>query len=99
MSGTGSPRLSRSGAARHDATRSPTLSARNAVPRPSRARRRYSRGSMLRRRWTVRAVKWLLPVGALLLLSAFWHQARAAVVTRLPDTLRGHLPQLSPQPA
>ena len=36
---------------------------------------------------------------ALLLLSAFWHQARAAVVTRLPDTLRGHLPQLSPQPA
>jgi uncharacterized membrane protein YfcA len=36
---------------------------------------------------------------ALLLLSAFWHQARAAVVTRLPGTLRGHLPNLTPQPA
>jgi hypothetical protein len=36
---------------------------------------------------------------ALLLLSAFWHQARAAVVTRLPGGVRGHLPQLSPQPA
>jgi hypothetical protein len=36
---------------------------------------------------------------ALLLLSAFWHQARAAVVSRLPGSLRGHLPALSPQPA
>jgi hypothetical protein len=36
---------------------------------------------------------------ALLLLSAFWHQARAAVVTRLPGGIRGHLPQLSLQPA
>ncbi|NJC05629.1 hypothetical protein GGQ97_001422 [Sphingomonas kaistensis] len=36
---------------------------------------------------------------ALLLLSAFWHQARAAVVSRLPGSLRGHLPSLSPQPA
>jgi hypothetical protein len=35
----------------------------------------------------------------LLLLSAFWHQARAAVVSRLPGSLRGHLPALSPQPA
>jgi hypothetical protein len=36
---------------------------------------------------------------ALLLLSAFWHQARAAVVTRLPGGIRSHLPQLTPQPA
>jgi hypothetical protein len=36
---------------------------------------------------------------ALLLLSAFWHQARAAIVTRLPGGIRGHLPQLSPLPA
>jgi hypothetical protein len=41
---------------------------------------------------------------ALLLLSAFWHQARAAIVTRLPGGLRSHLPVLdqtvlSPQPA
>jgi hypothetical protein len=40
---------------------------------------------------------------ALLLLSAFWHQARAAVVTRLPAALQGKLPnlggQLIPQPA
>ena len=41
---------------------------------------------------------------ALLLLSAFWHQARAAIVTRLPGGLRSHLPvldqaKLSPQPA
>jgi hypothetical protein len=40
---------------------------------------------------------------ALLLLSAFWHQARAAVVTRLPGALRGKLPTLgeglTPQPA
>ncbi len=44
--------------------------ARGAMPPPSRVRRRYSRGSMLRRRWLIRATKWLLPVGALLLLSA-----------------------------
>ena len=40
---------------------------------------------------------------ALLLLSAFWHQARAAIVTRLPGGLQTRLPtlsrQLSPQPA
>lgn len=42
---------------------------------------------------------------ALLLLSAFWHQARRLVVGRLPDGLRGRLPLLdrsveaSPQPA
>ena len=41
---------------------------------------------------------------ALLLLSAFWHQARAAVVRPLPDGLRQRLPVLdrpivSPQPA
>jgi hypothetical protein len=36
---------------------------------------------------------------ALLLLSAFWYQARAAIVTRLPVGIRGHLPQLNPQPA
>ena len=36
---------------------------------------------------------------ALLLLSAFWHQARAAIVARLPGGLRGHLPQVNPQPA
>ena len=41
---------------------------------------------------------------ALLLLSAFWHQARAAIVTRLPGGLRTHLPVLgqsafSPRPA
>ncbi|WP_114226569.1 MULTISPECIES: hypothetical protein [Sphingomonas] len=41
---------------------------------------------------------------ALLLLSAFWHQARAAIVTRLPGGLRAHLPvidpaMLSPRPA
>jgi hypothetical protein len=29
---------------------------------------------------------------ALLLLSAFWHQARGAIVERLPETLRGLLP-------
>jgi hypothetical protein len=32
---------------------------------------------------------------ALLLLSAFWHQARSAIVTRLPEGLRGHLPTVS----
>ena len=36
---------------------------------------------------------------ALLLLSAFWHQARAAIVARLPGAIRSHLPQLSPLPA
>ena len=40
---------------------------------------------------------------ALLLLSAFWHQARAAVVRPLPETLRARLPlvsgTVSPQPA
>ena len=41
---------------------------------------------------------------ALLLLSAFWHQARAVVVRPLPEGLRGRLPILdrpavSPQPA
>lgn len=40
---------------------------------------------------------------ALLLLSAFWHTARRAVVKTLPDTLRAKLPVLdrsvSPQPA
>lgn len=36
---------------------------------------------------------------ALLLLSAFWHQARASIVTRLPGGVRGYLPQLSPIPA
>lgn len=36
---------------------------------------------------------------ALLLLSAFWHQARASVVERLPGSLRGYLPQLNPIPA
>ena len=30
----------------------------------------------------------------LLLLSAFWHQARAAIVQRLPDGLQGRLPTL-----
>jgi hypothetical protein len=40
---------------------------------------------------------------ALLLLSAFWHQARAAVVRPLPENLRSKLPlvneRVSPQPA
>jgi len=41
---------------------------------------------------------------ALLLLSAFWHQARAAIVRRLPGGVRSHLPVLgepvlSPRPA
>ncbi|CAA9530791.1 MAG: Branched-chain amino acid ABC-type transport system, permease components [uncultured Sphingomonas sp.] len=40
---------------------------------------------------------------ALLLLSAFWHQARGAVVSRLPVALRGKLPEagerLTPRPA
>ena len=40
---------------------------------------------------------------ALLLLSAFWHQARAAIVDKLPDGLRGYLPAtgkgVSPLPA
>jgi hypothetical protein len=40
---------------------------------------------------------------ALLLLSAFWHQARSAIVTKLPDGLKARLPHLdrpaSPLPA
>jgi hypothetical protein len=40
---------------------------------------------------------------ALLLLSAFWHQARSVIVRRLPDTLRSKLPLLdrvaTPAPA
>ena len=40
---------------------------------------------------------------ALLLLSAFWHQARAAIVRPLPESLRARLPlvaeSVSPQPA
>ncbi|GAA4002864.1 hypothetical protein [Sphingomonas humi] len=40
---------------------------------------------------------------ALLLLSAFWHQARAVVVEWLPSRLRGYLPatdvRITPQPA
>lgn len=39
-------------------------------PVPSRARRGYTRGSMLRRRFTVRFLKLLLPAAALALLSA-----------------------------
>ena len=38
-------------------------------PVPSRARRGYTRGSMMRRRWTVRLLKFLLPGAALALLS------------------------------
>ena len=34
---------------------------------------------------------------ALLLLSAFWHQARGAIVTRLPAALQGRLPYLHGQ--
>ena len=34
---------------------------------------------------------------ALLLLSAFWHQARAAIVTRLPAALQGRLPYVHGQ--
>ncbi|WP_342452462.1 LPS export ABC transporter periplasmic protein LptC [Pararoseomonas baculiformis] len=37
---------------------------------PSRARRNYTRGAILRRRILVRALKFLLPLGALALLSA-----------------------------
>ena len=36
---------------------------------------------------------------ALLLLSAFWHQARAAVVRPLPESLRKRLPVLGRQPS
>ncbi|MFC0388866.1 LPS export ABC transporter periplasmic protein LptC [Muricoccus vinaceus] len=39
-------------------------------PVPSRARRGYTRGSMIRRRLAVRFLKLILPVGALALLSA-----------------------------
>ena len=35
---------------------------------------------------------------ALLMLSAFWNQAREAVVTRLPAGMRGHLPALNRVP-
>jgi hypothetical protein len=45
------------------------------------------------------ALTTLVIGSALLLLSAFWHQARAPVVSRLPGSLRGHLPSLNPQPA
>jgi hypothetical protein len=31
---------------------------------------------------------------ALLLLSAYWHQARRLIVTRLPSGLQGRLPEL-----
>ena len=45
----------------------------------------------------------LLSVSALLLLSAFWHQARAMVVRPLPSGLQAKLPLLnraaSPAPA
>ncbi|MBI0535331.1 LPS export ABC transporter periplasmic protein LptC [Roseomonas sp. KE2513] len=41
-----------------------------ARPVPSRARRGYTRGAMLRRRFTVRFLKLLLPAAALALLSA-----------------------------
>jgi hypothetical protein len=40
---------------------------------------------------------------ALLLLSAYWHQARSLIVRRLPEALRAKLPQIdraaSPAPA
>ncbi|SHI83655.1 lipopolysaccharide export system protein LptC [Roseomonas rosea] len=39
-------------------------------PVPSRARRIYTRGSILRRRFAVRFLKYVLPLGALALLSA-----------------------------
>lgn len=48
------------------------------------------------------AVTALIIGSALLLLSAFWHQARAAIVERLPNGLRRHLPaaaSLTPRPA
>ena len=50
------------------------------------------------------ALTALIIGSALLLLSAFWHQARRTVVTRLPGTLQSRLPNLDrlssiPQPA
>jgi hypothetical protein len=49
------------------------------------------------------ALTALIIGSALLLLSAFWHQARAAIVERLPDGLQHYLPatgaRVSPQPA
>ena len=40
-------------------------------------------------------ISFALVIGsALLLLSAYWHQARALVVRRLPEGLRSHLPNL-----
>jgi hypothetical protein len=49
------------------------------------------------------ALTALIIGSALLLLSAFWHQARSAIVTKLPDGLRARLPHLdrpaSPLPA
>ena len=49
------------------------------------------------------ALTALIIGSALLLLSAYWHQARRAVVDRLPSGLTGRLPyldrQVSPQPA
>lgn len=48
----------------------PSRDPERGLPTPSRARRRYSRGALLRRRWLIRATKWLLPVAALGLLSA-----------------------------
>lgn len=44
------------------------------MPSPSRARRKYSRGALTRRRWLIQATKWLLPLAALTLLSviALW---------------------------
>ena len=40
------------------------------------------------------ALTALIIGSALLLLSAFWHQARSVVVQRLPERLRAHLPNL-----
>ena len=46
-----------------------------------------------------RKVAWLIAIraiigSALLLLSAYWHQARRLIVTRLPSNLQDRLPQL-----
>jgi hypothetical protein len=40
------------------------------------------------------ALTFLVIGSALLLLSAFWHQARRLIVTRLPATLQDRLPNL-----
>ncbi|MFC0409432.1 LPS export ABC transporter periplasmic protein LptC [Roseomonas elaeocarpi] len=76
MSGARQPRPDRPSPAAAPVGRTDFV-ARDAVrdiPVPSRARRSYSRGAMLRRRWTVRLAKFLLPLGALALLAAiaFW---------------------------